>query len=102
MGDAQVADPRTVTDRLHQLWLERRPVVVELGAAQDALRVAQCYDGPVHDLSPAFEFTMERLHFLVWANNYDARGRRTRLVARPQGGPPVRRGGGHRGWGRPT
>ncbi|MGA6973493.1 MAG: hypothetical protein WBY93_17840, partial [Candidatus Binatus sp.] len=27
----------------------------------------------VHSLSPRFEFTRERLHFLVWTNNYDAR-----------------------------
>ena len=68
-----MADPRTVTDRLHEAWLGRVPVVVELGADQDALRAPQCHDGPVHDLSPDFEFTLERLHFLVWANTYDAR-----------------------------
>ena len=72
VGDAEVADPRGVTDLLHRAWLERRPVVVELAADQDALRVPQRHDGPVHDLSPTFEFTVERLHFLVWANTYDA------------------------------
>ncbi len=74
VGDAEVADPRAVTDLLHGAWLERRPVVIELGADQDVLRVPQRHDGPVHDLSPEFEFTLERLHFLVWANTYDARG----------------------------
>lgn len=73
VGEAELADPRAVTDLLHSSWLDRRPVVVELDADQDALRAAQRYDGPVHDLSPAFEFTVERLHFLVWANTYDAR-----------------------------
>ena len=29
--------------------------------------------GPVHALSPGFTFWRERLHFLVWANTYDAR-----------------------------
>ena len=31
-------------------------------------------DRPVYELGPAFSFARERLHFLVWANNYDARG----------------------------
>jgi DNA helicase-2/ATP-dependent DNA helicase PcrA len=74
VGDAEVADPRAVTDLLHRAWLERRPLVVELTADHDALRAPQRYDGPVYDLTPAFEFTPERLHFLVWANAYDARG----------------------------
>ncbi len=73
VGDAEVADPREVTDLLHAAWLERRPLVVELAAAQDSLRTPQRHDGPVHRLTPAFEFTVERLHFLVWANTYDAR-----------------------------
>ena len=73
VGDAEVADPRVVTDLLHAAWLDRRPVVVELATDQDALRAPQRHDGPVHDLSPTFEFTVERLHFLVWANTYDAR-----------------------------
>ena len=74
VGDAEVADPREVTDLLHAAWLERRPLVVELAAAQDTLRTPQRHDGPVHRLTPTFEFTVERLHFLVWANTYDARG----------------------------
>ena len=72
VGDAEVTDAREVTDLLHAAWLERRPLVVELAAAQDTLRTPQRHDGPVHRLTPAFEFTVERLHFLVWANNYDA------------------------------
>ncbi len=49
------------------------PVVVELAVDPDVLRAPERYDGPVHELTPAFEFTVERLHFLVWANTYDAR-----------------------------
>jgi DNA helicase II / ATP-dependent DNA helicase PcrA len=62
-----------VLDVLHQAWLERRPIVVELEADPGVLRTPQHHHGPVHSLTPAFEFGVERLHFLVWANNYDAR-----------------------------
>jgi DNA helicase-2/ATP-dependent DNA helicase PcrA len=73
VGDAELARPGPALGVLHQLWLERRPVVVELGVDPNALKVPQRFDGPVHDLTPDFEFEVERLHFLVWANNYDAR-----------------------------
>ncbi len=74
VGDAELADPVAAIGALHQAWLDRRPLVVELTADLDALRAPQRYDGPVHGLTPAFEFAVERLQFLVWANSYDARG----------------------------
>jgi DNA helicase-2/ATP-dependent DNA helicase PcrA len=77
VGPAQLADPTAVVAQLHAAWLERRPVVVELGVDPDSLRAPQQHTGPVHRLTPAFEFALERLHFLVWANNYDARGGET-------------------------
>jgi DNA helicase-2/ATP-dependent DNA helicase PcrA len=73
VGEAAVDGPGPVVGVLHQAWLDRQPVVVELGADPDALRVPERYEGPVHELTPGFEFARERLHFLVWANNYDAR-----------------------------
>ncbi len=73
VGGAELARPGPVLDVLHRLWLERRPVVVELGVDPNALKAPQRFDGRVHDLTPDFEFEVERLHFLVWANNYDAR-----------------------------
>ncbi len=66
-------DPGPTVDVLHKLWLERGPVVVELAVDPGTLRAPQRFDGPVHALDPSFEFTLERLHFLVWANTYDAR-----------------------------
>jgi DNA helicase-2/ATP-dependent DNA helicase PcrA len=94
VGDSELARPGPVLGVLHQLWLERRPVVVELGVDPNALKVAQRFDGPVHDLTPDFEFEVERLHFLVWANNYDARagepiwwhGRKAARTAAARGG----------------
>lgn len=73
VGEAETVDPGPTVDVLHGLWLERQPVVVELGVDPGTLRAPERYDGPVHGLDPGFEFTLERLHFLVWANTYDAR-----------------------------
>ncbi len=74
VGQAELDDPSATAGVLHRAWLERRAVVIELGADPSALRAPERYDGPVHALTPAFEFSRERLHFLVWANTYDARG----------------------------
>jgi DNA helicase-2/ATP-dependent DNA helicase PcrA len=74
VGPDDLAEPGAVVDRLHRAWLERQPMVVELAADPDALRAPQSHHGLVHDLTPGFEFARERLHFLVWANNYDTRG----------------------------
>ena len=46
---------------------------MELAIDPKTLREPEVCHRPVYDLSPRFEFSRERLHFLVWANNYDAR-----------------------------
>ncbi len=74
VGTAELAGPAAVVGVLHQAWSGRQPVVVELAADPSALREPERYGGPVHALTPGFEFLLERLQFLVWANNYDARG----------------------------
>jgi DNA helicase-2/ATP-dependent DNA helicase PcrA len=68
--------PGAVVDRLHRAWLERAPVVVELRVRPEELREPERHAGPVYALSPGFTFWRERLHFLVWANAYDARAGR--------------------------
>ena len=66
-------DPSAATARLHQAWFAREPVVVELGVSSQELQDRETCLLAVHDLDPHFEFSRERLHFLVWANSYDAR-----------------------------
>lgn len=73
VGDDEVAHPAGVLERLHDRWFARHPVVVELACAPESLRVPERVDVPVYLLDAGFEFSRERLHFLVWANNYDAR-----------------------------
>ena len=96
---AVLRSPVEVINALHQAWAERQPMVVELGVdADDLQRPARC-DVPPYRLSPAFELSTERLHFLVWANAYDGRGGdlvwwHGRKVARQFAGKGVQLGGG--------
>jgi DNA helicase-2/ATP-dependent DNA helicase PcrA len=74
VGEDALENPGPVVETLHRYWSERIPVVVELGADPGALRAPESCTRPVYELAPDFEFPRERLQFLVWANNYDARG----------------------------
>lgn len=73
IDERALGDPERAVTALHRAWLEREPVVVELGVDSRELQEPEVCFRPVHSLNPRFEFTRERLHFLVWANNYDAR-----------------------------
>src|SRR4051812_4511064 len=72
--DEQVlAHPGPTVVSLHASWIARRPVVVEL--AVDAAVFCEPEQWPVEPwtVSPDHEPWLDRLHFLVWANTYDAR-----------------------------
>jgi DNA helicase II / ATP-dependent DNA helicase PcrA len=58
---------------LHEAWAERRRVVIELAVPLETLRSPEVERRPPYELDPGFMFERERLQFLVWANNYDAR-----------------------------
>jgi hypothetical protein len=73
LDDTSLEDPAAAAEELHGYWFTRRPVVVELGVDPAALRAPEHCGRPVYELTPHFEFSRERLQFLVWANNYDAR-----------------------------
>jgi DNA helicase-2/ATP-dependent DNA helicase PcrA len=74
VDDASLLDPGPVVEELAGSWSTRRPVVIELHADPAALRQPERTDRPVYELRPDFEFSRQRLQFLVWANTYDARG----------------------------
>ena len=76
LGEAELSEPHDVIARLHAAWLGRRPLIVELGIDPNRLRLEERHAGPVYGLAPDFEFPVERLQFLLWANNYDARSGR--------------------------
>ena len=68
-----IIDPGAAIETLQRAWFDRQPIVVEMAVDSQVLLGRETCERPVHDLSPDFEFTRERLHFLVWANTYDAR-----------------------------
>lgn len=73
VDDAVLRDPRPLADELHRHWSARRPFAVELAVDADELRAPERDDRPPHDVPADFEFSIERLYFLVRSNNYDAR-----------------------------
>ena len=76
VGRAVLADPARLektVDLLHRAWVERRTVTVELGVEASELRQMVVEQRAPWMLGPGYTPLMERLHFLVWANNWDAR-----------------------------
>jgi DNA helicase-2/ATP-dependent DNA helicase PcrA len=76
IDDAILSDPDRLTeliDRLHRAWVARAPLVIEWHLDDDALAPLEISDLPPWDVEPTFLFPLERLRFLVFTNNYDAR-----------------------------
>ena len=73
IDDQALADPGQAVGQLHEAWSRRTPVVIELGVDAARFRAPASYLDAPWELSAAFEPWAERLHFLVWANSYDAR-----------------------------
>jgi DNA helicase-2/ATP-dependent DNA helicase PcrA len=77
--EAAPDDRWDAVDLLHGHWASRTPVVVALGADPAEFRAARSLwsdrfrDDP-SPLAPDLDPAHDRLHFLVWANTYDARG----------------------------
>ncbi len=69
---AALTTPADVVGRLNQAWSTRTPVVIELAVAAARFRAPVSYTEPPWQLTAGFESWAERLHFLVWANSYDA------------------------------
>lgn len=92
VDDVVLAHPEPAVAALHHHWVTRTPVVIELAADNAAMRAPETDDRPPWDLPHGFTFPRERLHFLIWANTYDARdGHPTwwhgELAARRAGAP---------------
>ena len=65
----------------------RSPVVVELAVDPARFREPASITDEPWSLDADVEPWFDRLHFLVWANTYDARSGDAHLVVGPQGGP---------------
>jgi len=65
--------PDAVVTQLHGHWARRRPVAVRLHVDPARFRTPESWPVEPWTVDPGFEPWTDRLHFLVWANNYDAR-----------------------------
>lgn len=65
--------PDAVADGLHRHWVSRAPLVVVWDLPDDALAGDESDTRPVWSLDAGFLFPRERLRFLAFTNNYDAR-----------------------------
>jgi len=73
IGAAELASPAAVVAVLHRRWAAREPVVIELAVDPAEFREPQPVDDPPYALAADLDLPLDRLHHLVWANNYDAR-----------------------------
>ena len=61
-------------ESLHSAWLGRTPVVVRLHVDAATFREPESIPLAPWKVDPGIGLERDRLHFLLWANNYDARG----------------------------
>jgi DNA helicase-2/ATP-dependent DNA helicase PcrA len=74
VDEGAIAAPAVVVGALHDAWSQRVPTVVSLAVDADHFRAPISVSVAPWELDPNFELWWDRLHFLVWANTYDARG----------------------------
>ncbi len=74
VDEAALAAPSEVVATLHGAWAARRPVVIELGVDPARFRDPAAIAGTPWELGVDVDCALDRLHFLVWAASWDARG----------------------------
>jgi DNA helicase II / ATP-dependent DNA helicase PcrA len=92
IDDDVLATPDHAAAFLHDRWLRRDRVVVELATDNDALRTPEASRLAPYQLPADHVFARERLHTLLWANSYDLRRGDPRwwhgVLAQRRGGTP--------------
>lgn len=73
IDESVIRSPRAVVDHLHAAWAARQRVVVRLAVDPVEFRRPVTTDVAPWQVGPTFTFELDRLHFLVWNNNYDFR-----------------------------
>ncbi|MEO5680285.1 MAG: UvrD-helicase domain-containing protein, partial [Acidimicrobiales bacterium] len=95
VDEATLADPAVAVTALHEAWAGRTPVVVRLAVDPARFRQPVAHDPDPLAAGTSFEPWLDRLHHLVWANTYDARGgepvwwwgRKAQRLGATDGGP---------------
>ncbi len=73
IDEAAVRAPLTTVKRLHEAWATRQPVIIVMACDPGSFREPQSFSVEPWQAGARFEPLLDRLHFLVWANNVDAR-----------------------------
>lgn len=74
IDEAVLASPATVVAVVHEAWAARRPHVIELAVDPARFRTPASLAGTPWELGVDVDCALDRLHFLVWAASWDARG----------------------------
>lgn len=74
LDESVLVAPGPTVELLHARWAARTPVVLRALVDPARFRAPQSETVEPWQLRPDHEVWWDRLHFLVWANNYDARG----------------------------
>ncbi len=73
IDDRVLEAPGETVRRLHAAWAAREPIVVALGIDPARFREPESFPVEPWRVSAQAEPWFDRLHFLTWANTYDAR-----------------------------
>ncbi|MGH9178928.1 MAG: ATP-dependent DNA helicase UvrD2 [Acidimicrobiales bacterium] len=73
VDETALAGPAAAVTALHACWSERRPAVVALAVDPARFRAPESWPVEPWTVGAGFDPWLDRLHFLVWANTYDAR-----------------------------
>ncbi len=73
IDEAALAAPGEVVAKLHAAWSAREPFVIELAVDPARFREPTSVGAAPWSLPPDLDLPLDRLHGLLWANNYDAR-----------------------------
>lgn len=73
IDESTLRAPDDVVGRLHRAWVAREPVVVSLAVDPGSFRAPQELAAAPYAIAPDLDLPLDRLHHLVWANNYDGR-----------------------------
>lgn len=72
VDDAALLDPAAAVAELQRAWSTRTPVVIEMAVEPRRFRAPAVFTEEPWRLGAGLETWTDRLHFLVWANSYDA------------------------------
>jgi len=74
VDEAALAAPSELVATLHGAWAERRPLVIDLAVDPARFREPEHISATPWEVGVDLDLVGDRLHFLLWADTWDARG----------------------------